>query len=190
MNREFYSICPPGKRMQHKLAKLARLSRVSSMAEFHLTSDWTLGRPSSGLGSKRMKRRSQDWFWNRRMSASSGMVMKPSASEILHSRPPMLITWNASATNKNYDGLHNDLYSTSHKGISGRDELNSLMKVMTTKYQLLGTSWEMFSFWSSRHEFTAWNIWDERIENRGLNYGAVSPTSIRRLLSWHDGAEK
>lgn len=103
----FYSICPPGKcittgKMQRKSAKLARLSRASSMTEFHLTSGWTLERSPSGLGSKsmRMKRRSKGWLGNRRMSAPSGML---SASEILHSRPPICITWNASGTNKNHD---------------------------------------------------------------------------------------
>ena len=49
---------------------------------------------------------------------------------------------NVSATNKNYDGLHNDLYySASHKGSSACGELNSPMRVTTTKHQLLSMPW-------------------------------------------------
>jgi hypothetical protein len=84
------------RRPPRRFAKVARLSRTSSIAWFHSASGFMVG-SASGLGRSltKMNNRSKGLFGKRRMRAPKGIDTKPRASEIPHSRPSMRVTWKA-----------------------------------------------------------------------------------------------
>lgn len=84
-------------RPPRRLVNVARLSRTSSIAEFHsAASGFTVG-SSSGRGRSRsqIKSRSKGALGNKRISAPNGRETAPSPREIPHSRAPIRVTWNA-----------------------------------------------------------------------------------------------
>ena len=94
--RLFHTNDDERRRAPRRFAKVARLSRTSSIASFHSASGLMVGR-ASGLGRslKKTNNRSKGLFGKRRMKAPRGIDTAPRASEIPHSRPPMVVTWKA-----------------------------------------------------------------------------------------------
>jgi len=84
------------RRAPRRLAKVAKLSRTSSIASFHSASGLMVG-SVSGLGRSLTKTNSDSngLFGKRRMRAPKGMDARPRARETTHSMPPMLVTWKA-----------------------------------------------------------------------------------------------